>query len=100
MNNIFNLQWRRRVDQMVEALLRRHDLQYFLEGDYDNPSFRIKDSVVKRIAFSLCDKKEIKKADGTINLVPTSKEEISYYEWELRRQVQKRVATILKERWA
>ncbi len=81
---------------MVEALLHRYDLQYFLEGDYDNPSFRIKDSVIKRIASALCDKQEGAKLDTT----PTSKEELNYYEWELRRQVQKRVATILKERWA
>lgn len=96
MNNIFNLQRRRRVDLMVEALLRRYDLQYFLEGDYDNPSFRIKDSVIKRIASALCDKPE----GANLDITPTSKEELSYYEWELRRQVQKRVATILKERWA
>ena len=100
MNNIFNLQWRRNVDLMVDARINRYDLEYFLEGDYDNPSFRIKDSVVKKIAFALCDKKEVKKEDGSINFIPTSKEELSYYEWKLRRQVQKRVATILKERWA
>ena len=88
------------MDLMVEALLRRYDLQYFLEGNYDNPSFRIKDSVVKKIALAICDKKEVKKEDGSINFIPTSKEELSYYEWKLRRQVQKRVSTILKERWA
>ncbi len=85
---------------MVEALLRRYNLEYFLEGDYNNPSFRIKGSVIKRVAFALCDKKEVIKEDENIDLIPASKEELSYYEWELRRQVQKRISTILEERWA
>ncbi|UCD84140.1 MAG: hypothetical protein JSU92_12785 [Deltaproteobacteria bacterium] len=85
---------------MVDSLIDRYDLEYFLEGDYDNPSFRINDSVIKKIAFALYDKQEVGEDENTDHPVPARNEELSYYERELRRQVQKRVTTILKESWA
>ena len=92
MDKVVDVKAKERVRREVKAFIDRLGLEWFLEGDSQLPSFRIKDSSIERCAIWLCEEKELieKDANGTgidFYLKIKNQGELEKYKGMVRREV-------------
>jgi len=91
-NNVIDLKTRDRVKKGVRTFIDRLGLEWFLEGDGYNLSFRIKAPAIERCAMWLCQEKKLVKKDadgGDIEfyLEVNNPEEFEMYKRMVRKEV-------------
>lgn len=100
-NKIIDVKARDRVKREVKAFMDRLGLEWFLEGDGDRLTFRIKDRSIELCAMWLCDEKELVERDlsgGEIGFYLKIKnpEEFDRYKRMVRREVLRYVKRALE----
>ncbi len=83
---VIPIEWKRNARAMMEALLRRYDIGYFLEEEKAHYPYRIKENVLDDIAERLCREGE-------------NKEELEFYRFQLKRYLAKLLSSLIKEGW-
>ncbi|UCD71991.1 MAG: hypothetical protein JSW70_03095 [Syntrophobacterales bacterium] len=102
MDKVIDVKVRDRVKREVKAFIDRLGLEWFLEGDDDRLSFKIKDHSIERCAMWLCDKKELVERNsigGEIDfyLRIKDREELEKYKGMVRKEVLKYVKQALSK---
>ena len=92
MNKVIDVKAKERVRREVNAFIDRLGLEWFLEGDSQRPSFRIKDSSIERCAMWLCEEKElVEEGSGgdeiDFYLKIKNQEELEKYKGMVRKEV-------------
>jgi hypothetical protein len=90
MDKVVDVKAKERVRREVKAFIDRLGLEWFLEGDSQRPSFRIKDSSIERCAMWLCEEKELIEKDGNgidFYLKIKNQGELEKYKGMVRREV-------------
>jgi hypothetical protein len=101
-DKVIDVKVRDRVKREVKAFIDRLGLEWFLEGDDDRLSFKIKDRSIERCAMWLCDEKELVERDssgGEIDfyLRIKDREEFEKYQGMVRREVLRYVKQALRK---
>ena len=100
-DKVIDVKAKERVKGEVKAFIDRLGLEWFLEGDPDRPSFKIKARSIEHCAMWLCEEKEIIDGDskrGEIDFYLRIKnpEEFERYKRMVRREVLRYVKTALE----
>ena len=97
-NNVVDLKARERVKNGVSTFIERLGLEWFLEGDGYNLSFRIKARAIERCAMWLCQEKKLIKKDSDEGDIEFYLEVNNPEEFEMyKRMVRKEVLRYIKE---
>ena len=100
-NKVIDVKAKERVKREVRAFIDTLGLEWFLEGDRDQMSFKIKGRSIELCAMWLCDEKELVETDsngGGINfyLKIRNPEEFERYKRMVRREVLRYVKQALE----
>jgi hypothetical protein len=100
-HKVIDVKARERMRKGVRTFIDRLGLEWFLEGNGDRLSFKIKDRRVERCAMWLCDEKELVETDsseGTTDfyLRIRNPEELESYKRMVRREVLRYVKNALE----
>lgn len=101
-DKVIDVKVRDRVKREVKAFIDRLGLEWFLEGDDDRLSFKIKDRSIERCAMWLCNEKELVERDssgGEINfyLRIKDREEFEKYKVMVRGEILRYVKQALRK---